>query len=71
MLGWIGNVFIVIGLWGIGSKWRPAFLFSVAGESFWIVHSVNQEMWDLAAICVVFLMMALRGWVKWGESGNN
>jgi hypothetical protein len=65
--GWLGNVFIVLGLWGIGNKKRGAFLFSIAGESCWILKAFSLGMWDLGIICVVFLAMAVRAYCKWGK----
>ena len=69
VLGWIGNFFIVIGLWKIGDKWRHAFLFSIFGELAWITKSLTIEKPDyaLATICAVFCVMAFRNWVKWGK----
>ena len=66
MLGWIGNIFIVAGLWGVGNRARNAFIFSIIGESFWIANAYLRTDWALTSICVVFLLMAVRGWVKWG-----
>lgn len=68
ILGWVANIAIVIGLWGIGNKKRGAFIFSVVGESLWIVKSALLHQWDLAAICCVFLAMAIRSWVLWGRT---
>lgn len=68
MLGWIGNVFIVLGLWGIGNRRRGAFLFSVVGELFWIAAAVGRGQFDLAVICVVFAVLALRSYVKWAPA---
>lgn len=70
MIGWIGNVFIVIGLYKIADKWRHAFLFSIAGESCWMVNSYFRADWALFSICAVFNVMALRSFVKWGRSGS-
>jgi hypothetical protein len=67
-MDWIGNLCIVIGLWFIGSKKRWAFLFSVVGESAWIVYSVMHELWSLAFICAVFAGLAVRSYVKWGKA---
>ena len=68
MLGWIGNVFIVVGLWGVGNKSRRAFLASIVGESFWILNATLRHDSALTAICVVFLVMAIRGYIKWGKT---
>ena len=67
MLGWIGNLFIVVGLWGVGNKNRNAFLSSIAGESLWIANSYLRKDWALTSICVVFFLMAVRGYIKWGK----
>jgi hypothetical protein len=68
MLTWIGNVFIVAGLWGVGNKRRGAFLFSIAGETAWISSAAARGDWALTTICVVFLIMAVRGYVLWGRA---
>lgn len=68
MLGWIGNIFIVAGLWGVGNRSRNAFLLSITGETFWIANAYLRADWALTSICVVFLLMAVRGYVKWGKS---
>ena len=67
-LSWVGNILIVIGLWRVGSKDRNAFLFSIAGETCWIVWSALTGNWALTFICVVFNLLALRNYIKWGAS---
>lgn len=67
-LSWIGNLFIVIGLWRIGYKDRNAFLFSIIGETLWIAWSVLTHNWSLAFICTVFNVLALRNYLKWGKA---
>lgn len=66
ILGWTGSALLAWGLFGIGNKNRNAFFFSIAGESLWIVKSAMLGMWDLAAICCVFLFMAVRAYRAWG-----
>jgi nicotinamide riboside transporter PnuC len=66
-MDWIGNIFIVIGLWYIGNKKRWAFLFSVVGETCWIIYSLTIGLYSLAAICVVFAFLAARSYYKWGK----
>lgn len=65
MLGWLGNIFIVVGLWGVGNRNRNAFLCSIAGEILWTINASIRHDWALASICVVFGAMAVRSWVKW------
>ena len=66
-LNWIGNIFIVGGLWGVGNKNRNAFILSLVGESLWIASSAIVGNWALFTICLVFWGMALRGYIKWGR----
>jgi hypothetical protein len=68
LVGWIGNLFIVAGLWGIGSKQRGAFLFSIIGESCYIARSFIRGDWALFFVCWVFLLMAMRGYILWGKN---
>ncbi len=67
MLGWVGNVFIVVGLYGIGNKNRNAFIASFIGEALWIANAAHRSDWALTSICVVFAAMAARSYVKWGK----
>ena len=68
MLGWIGNVFIVAGLYGLGNKSRNAFIYSIAGEILWTINATIRHDWALASICVVFGLMAVRGFFMWGTN---
>lgn len=67
ILGWVGNGFIVAGLWGVGSRHRNAFLLSIVGEAFYIGRSFALQDWALFCVCWVFLLMALRGYILWGD----
>jgi hypothetical protein len=66
-LGWVGNIFIVTGLWLIGSKNRKAFYFSVLGEALWVIKSLYADQYDLAVICCVFAVLAVRSYISWGK----
>lgn len=70
MIKWVGNVLIVVGLWKIGDKWRHAFLFSIAGETCWMLASALSGDWALFSICAVFNIMAVRSWLKWGKEAK-
>lgn len=65
MLSWVADVLIVVGLWKIGSKDASSFLWSIAGESLWVISAVNRSDWALASICCVFNVMALRNYFLW------
>lgn len=64
-LSWIGNIFIILGLYYIGNKKRFAFIFSVVGETSWIGYALLSQQYNLAFICIIFAGMAIRNWFKW------
>ena len=66
-MGWIGNVFLVIGLWLVGYKNRKAFIYSIIGETIWTIYSIKRGMYDLAFICIIFGGLAIRNWYLWGK----
>ncbi len=66
-MGWIGNIFIVIGLWKMGSKDIHAFVWSIIGELIWVGYAISIGMYDLAAVCAVFALLAGRNWYLWNK----
>jgi hypothetical protein len=66
-MNWIGNIFIILGLWSVGNKSRNGFLYSLIGESFWMIWSIHEKQWALAFITAVFAGIATRNWFKWGK----
>lgn len=66
-LGWVANVFLVIGLWTMGDRWPYAFAFTFVGEALWSIKVAKMRQWDMLAICVVFAILALRNLVLWSS----
>jgi hypothetical protein len=64
-MGWIANIFICIGLWKQGGKVWYAYLFTIVGEAIWAVISILKGQYDLAFICAVFAVLAIRNCYKW------
>jgi hypothetical protein len=67
LLPWIGIALIMVGLWQLGYKKRSAFLWTFTGEFLWIVSAFYRGIWDLAFVSFVFLALAARNWVCWGQ----
>jgi hypothetical protein len=66
-LSWIGNLLILVGMYKVGEKCRTAFLWSIAGESCWIVVAAGRDLWSLAFICAVFCLVSVFNYRKWGH----
>jgi hypothetical protein len=64
-VGWLGNFFIIWGMFLVGNKNPNCFLFSITGEIIWSYHAISIGMYDLAAISIIFIGVALRNYFKW------
>lgn len=64
-LGWLGNVFLVVGLVTAGNQWRWAFLFTAIGEALWTVKLLRFRHWDMLFVTVLFLILSLRNLFVW------
>lgn len=71
ILGWVGDVLLLWGVWEIGNKRRYAHLLTIAGELTWIAKCllVTPPTWDLIVICACFTVLAGRCWILWGGDG--
>jgi hypothetical protein len=67
-LGWLANVFLIIGLFLIGRKWRHAFALTVVGEVLWCVVSWQLGRADMLSLCVIFACLAGWNWWSWQEA---
>ena len=66
-LGWIGNTFILVAYCRLASKRRSAWIYSIIGNAFWCAYAVQLGLFDVLAIDLMALMLAVHGWIKWRE----
>lgn len=67
MFGWLANVLVLTGFFGMGNKSRPAVVVYMAGEALWTAVAYARGDWALAALCVVFFLLAIRMFVLWSR----
>ena len=65
-LDWVGNIFLILGMWLVGDKAREAFIFAFIGEFLWVYYAWKKKEWALVFICVIFALLAARNWFIWG-----
>lgn len=65
IIGWIGFSLLSIGLWYIGKKKRWAFIFTAVGEVFIFEYSMSIKAWSIAAIGMLFTVLAIRNYILW------
>lgn len=65
VVGWLANAVLVAGLWQVGRRRWQAFVLTALGEAVWVAVAVRRREWDLAAICAVFGLLAVRNLILW------
>ena len=65
-MGHFGNIFLIIGSFMIGEKVPQAFLLIFLGELFWLSRGLLTKQLDVIIICVVFAVLALVNYYKFG-----
>lgn len=63
----LASLMLFAGLYLLGRKKRTGFIFSVVGEALWATVAIQREMFDLAAVCLAFGLMAGVNFKKWGS----
>jgi hypothetical protein len=67
ILQWVGDVFIIAGVWYVGEKKRFAFLLSMIGNGLWLVYCTRAQMLQLGILASVFIWLSFRNWQMWRE----
>lgn len=65
-LDWVGNIFLILGMWLVGDKIREAFIFAFIGELLWTYYAWKKKEYGLVFICIIFAILAARNWYRWG-----
>ena len=64
-MGWIGSLFIALGVYLTGRKLRIGWLSTFTGEFFWGMKGYETSQWDLVALSSVFAVLYLHNFRKW------
>lgn len=67
LIGWFGNIFIIVGIIGIAYKCRSGFILGVVGNSLWCVKGIVTKQWDLVSIEVIIVILQALSYWKWGR----
>jgi len=71
LIPWIGNLVIIVGLWKIGDKDRRAFLWTMAGETLYGIHTFLTGDWAIFCAVLIFFSIAARNYWKWNRADSN
>lgn len=65
---WLATMLVVLGSWFIGSRQRKGYAFHMVGCSLWIVWASTHLLFSICVVNVVFLFLAIRGWILWRKA---
>lgn len=68
MTGWLGNIFILLGIILLAYKKRPGFICGIIGNGFWCLKGVATEQYDLVSIEILIVVLQAFSWWKWGRA---
>lgn len=66
-IGWIGNVFIILGIMLVAYRMRSGFLYGCLGNGLWLCKGIMTCQWDLVTIEVLIVILQAFSWLKWGQ----
>lgn len=67
IIGWIGNIFILIGLVLVSYRRRSGFVHGCVGNSLWIVKASLTDQYDLLTIEIIIVIIQIFAWYNWGR----
>jgi hypothetical protein len=70
-MDWIGNLLIAYGYYTTTNEKRWGFYPYVVGELVYVVYAYNTQAWGLLALCLLFSVLGVRGWILMGARGDH
>jgi hypothetical protein len=70
-VGWVGDIFRIIGFYLLGNRHRSGFMVSLAGYIIWAIYAYQLGMYDLVVLSVISAIIALLNWCKWRPAGQD
>ncbi len=66
-LDWIAMILTFTAIYALGNKQRFGFCVMIVGNACWIILGIKFESLGMILANLVFLIMNLRGFVRWGR----
>ena len=72
LIGWIGNIFFILGAILIARKNPYGFLNNAIGNAFYLVQAVMLKLSSLSLLSVLLIAINIYGIINWKrKSGEN
>ena len=64
-LGWIGNIFFILGACTLSNKNKTGFIYNAIANFIYIIFAVVLKTTSLAILSVVLVAINMRGFIYW------
>ena len=65
LIGWIGNLFFIYGVWAIGEKRVNGFYFNFVGNFAYVVQGYMKGTSSLLVLSFLLMFLNVQGILKW------
>jgi len=70
ILGWIGNVFFLWGVYALGKKDIKGFHSNIIGNVLYAVQAILMNNMSLLILCIGLVILNIKGILEWGRQIN-
>ncbi len=67
ILGWAGNIFILLGLLLVSYQRRSGFIHGFIGNTLWGIKGYLTYQYDLLTIEIIIVIIQIFAWHNWGR----
>ena len=71
VIGTVATILAVTGVVANNRRLRWCFLLWMASNSLTLAIHAHAAIWSLAARDLIFLILAIEGWIMWGKNNES
>jgi hypothetical protein len=65
MLGWVGNIFFISGVYALGRKWVYGFHANTIGNLLYLIQAILMKNWSLFWLSYGLMVLNMIGIQNW------
>lgn len=70
LIGWIGNLFFVYGVWAIGERKVSGFYVNYIGNLAYLIQGAFLTLYSLIVLSSILMLLNVVGIVKWRKDNG-
>ena len=70
IVGWIGNIFFLYGVYAIGNKNIKGFSANIIGNIMYVIQSLMLALPSLFVLSLLLILLNIKGFFSWKKYGK-